>query len=452
MILIFFIQISPRPLIPAIIYYFVGSVPHTMAEMVSESKILPDHNIVILGGSYGGISTAHYLLKHVIPVLSNQNSYRITLVSASSQALCRQACPRALLSDSMFPQDKLFVDIPELFDQYPKGSFSFIHGTATELDTVNRSVTISLKTEVDVTEKVEFYALVIATGASTMSPLLGLNQDENVLRKNWATFRRALPNAKNIVISGGGPSAIETAGELGEFLNGPPRWFQSKSPSPKVSITVITASSRILAVLPTSSARKAEKFLTNVGVTVLKNTRVTSVAPLEPGADGVDSKTVLAMDSGDTINADLYIPATGTKPNTDFIPKALLTTEGRVKCSRTFRVDEAGPRVYAIGDVASCVKQPAVHALFKAIPILCTNMKRDLSIMTGQYRASAGEDRVFIEDDRPSQLVPIGKSKGVGVAMGYRLPSFLVWLIKGRDYWLWTTESLWSGKQWAKES
>ena len=37
-------------------------------------------------------------------------------------------------------------------------------------------------------------------------------------------------------------------------------------------------------------------------------------------------------------------------------------------------------------------------------------------------------------------------------AMGWRIPSFLVWLIKGRDYWLWTTGDLWSGKQCAKES
>lgn len=35
--------------------------------------------------------------------------------------------------------------------------------------------------------------------------------------------------------------------------------------------------------------------------------------------------------------------------------------------------------------------------------------------------------------------------------MGYKVPGFLVWLIKGREYWLWTTGNLWSGKQWAKE-
>lgn len=420
--------------------------------MVSESTVQSQRNIVILGGSYGGVSTAHYLLRHVIPALPDRDSFRIILISASSQALCRQACPRALLSDNMFPQDKLFVNIPELFNQYPKGSFHFVHGTVTKLDTENRTVSISLKTQVDMTEKVEFHGVVIATGASTLSPLLGLNHDETILRKNWTTFRKALPNAKNIVVCGGGPSGIETAGELGEFLNGPTGWFKSKSPSLKVAITVITASSRILPALPTSGARKAEKFLADVGVTVMKNTRVTHVAPLEPGTDGVDSKVALTVDSGDTINADLYIPATGTKPNTDFIQKSLLTTDGRVHCSRTFRVDEAGSRVYAIGDVASCVKQPALHVLFKAIPILCANMKQDLLIAAGEQRASTGEDRVFIEDNHVNQLVPIGKSKGVGAAMGYQLPSFLVWLVKGRDYWLWTTGPLWSGKQWAKES
>ena len=58
----------------------------------------------------------------------------------------------------------------------------------------------------------------------------------------------------------------------------------------------------------------------------------------------------------------------------------------------------------------------------------------------------------FVDDTREMQLVPIGRSKGVGAAMGYRVPSIMVWAIKGRDYWLWTTGKLWDGRQWAKES
>jgi NADH dehydrogenase FAD-containing subunit len=151
-------------------------------------------NIVILGGSYGGVSTAHYLLKHAVPHLPDKESYQVIVVSASSQAMCRPACPRALISDDMLPQEKLFVNIPKLFEQYPKGSFRFVHGTATELDHTNRIVSVNIAT--GNTEKIDFYALVIATGASTPSALLSLNRDEEFLRLNWTAFRKALPNAK----------------------------------------------------------------------------------------------------------------------------------------------------------------------------------------------------------------------------------------------------------------
>lgn len=407
-------------------------------------------NIVILGGSYGGVSTAHYLLKHAVPHLPDKESYQVVVVSASSQAMCRPACPRALISDDMFPQEKLFVNIPQAFEQYPDGSFRFVHGTATELDHTNRTVSISLAT--GNTEKIDYYALIIATGASTPSPMLGLNRDEDALRTSWTAFRQALPAAKSIVIAGGGPAGIETAGELGEFLNGCAGWFSSELANPKVPITVVTAGSKILPALRPTLAKKAEEYLAKVGVTVIKNARVKTVAPHGAGTDSVTTKATLTLEDGKTLDADLYIPATGTRPNTGFINEALLTTDGRVDTNAsTLRVDKAGPRVYAVGDVASYAR-PAIHLILNAIPVVCSNIKRDLLLAAGDEKSSVGEDRAFKEDTRETQMVPIGKSKGVGAAMGYQLPSFMVWLIKGRDYWLWTTGSLWSGKQWAKES
>lgn len=50
---------------------------------------------------------------------------------------------------------------------------------------------------------------------------------------------------------------------------------------------------------------------------------------------------------------------------------------------------------------------------------------------------SENRDSIFKEDLSETQLVPTGKSKGVGAAMGYALPCFMAWLIKGKDYWLW---------------
>jgi apoptosis-inducing factor 2 len=432
----------------------VTVLPHALCancnEMVDLTVPATPKQIVILGGSYGGVSTAHYLLKHAIPHLPDNESYQVIIVSASSQILCRPACPRALISDNLFPQDKLFVHIPKVFEQYRKDSFRFIHGTATELDHTNRAVSVSLAAT-GTTEKIDFYTLVIATGASTHSPLLGLNRDETFLRASWTAFREALPAAKSIVIAGGGPAGVETAGELGEFLNGHAGWFRSRLENPRVTITVVTSDSKILPVLRASIAKKAEEYLAKVGVTVLKNTRVKTVVPNDAGTDSIASKASLTLEDGKTLDADLYIPATGTRPNTSFIHDELLTADGRVDTNAsTLRVEKAGPRIYAVGDAASYAR-PAVHLILDAIPVLCANIKRDLLLASGKEESSVGEDRMFNEDTRETQLVPIGRSKGVGSVMGYQLPSFLVWLIKGRDYWLWTTGNLWSGKQWSKE-
>jgi NADH dehydrogenase FAD-containing subunit len=347
----------------------------------------------------------------------------------------------------MFPQHKLFLDIPKLFEQYPEGSFRFIHGTATALEHTKRTVSVTLAS--GSSETIDYHALVIATGASTHSPLFGFTRDERYLRTKWAEFRNALPNAKNIVIAGGGPAGIETAGELGEHLNGRAGWFASKLTDPQVPITVVTSDTKILPLLRPSIATTAERYLAQVGVTILKGARVKSVEPKGAGTDDVGAKATLTLEDGKTMDADLYIPALGMKPNTGFVDKSLLTADGRVDTnSSTLRVDKAGPRVYAVGDAASAAR-PAVHLLLNAIPVLCANIKSDLLLSAGKEK---NPERKYKEDTTETQLVPIGKSRGVGAAMGWRMPSWAVWLIKGRDYWLWTTGDLWSGKHWAKES
>ncbi|KFZ13749.1 hypothetical protein V501_03538 [Pseudogymnoascus sp. VKM F-4519 (FW-2642)] len=417
--------------------------------MAQTSPPAAQKHIVVLGGSYGGVSIAHYLLKHAIPKLPSPASYQIILISPSEQTMCRPACPRVLISDDLLPISKVFVNIPEVFTQYPAANFRFLHGKATALDHTSRSVSVALSA--GGTETLTFHSLVLATGATTTSPLFGLNRDDIFLRARWAEFRESLATAKSIVIAGGGPSGVETAGELGEYLNGRAGWFSSKLENPKVKITLVTSAAQILPLLRASIATKAEGLLAQVGVTVVKNTRVAGVVPEGAGTESVGSKATVTLADGTTLEADLYIPAVGTQPNTDFVDKSLLTADGRVETNAaTLRVDGAGSRVYAIGDVAS-YSRPAIHLTLAAIPILGANIKRDLLLDAGVAETAVGDDRVYVADKRETQLVPIGTSKGVGAAMGYEFPSFMIWLIKGRDYWLWTVGGLWSGKEWNKE-
>lgn len=408
-------------------------------------------NIVVLGGSYGGISAAHNILKHTLPNLPCKETYQVVMISAASEAMCRPGCPRALLSDAMFDQTRFFVSVPKQFEQYPKDSFRFIQGIAVNLDHQNRTVAYSVAGGPP--ELISFHALVIGTGASTPSPLFSFNKDEKILRAGWATFRTALPSAKSIVIAGGGPTGVETAGELGEYLNGRAGHFSAMLENPKVAITVVTAGPKILPILRSSIADKAERMLAKVGVAVIKNARVHSVSPQDSGSEtNIATKTIITLENGKTLEADIFIPAYGMIYNTSFVAKELLTSQGRIETNpSTLRVDKAGPRIYAVGDVASAAR-PAIHNLLAEIPVLSANIKRDLLRDAGVDGALLGKDRTFVEETKETQMVPIGRSKGVGAGGGFAMPSFAVWLIKGRDYWLWTTGSLWNGKQWNKEA
>jgi apoptosis-inducing factor 2 len=408
--------------------------------------------IVILGGSYAGISTAHYVLKHVVPKTSRPDSLQVVLVSPSQQTMVRTASPRALISDTLLDQNKLFTDIAPHFEQYGK-AFKFVHGRATAVDNEQRTVAISLAG--GKTETIKYHALVIATGSSTLSPLLGPNDDVPNLKSHWETFRKALPTAKKIIIGGGGPAGVETAGELGEYLNGKPGWFSTRNTKPKVAITLITAGKQIIPLLRPSLATKAEDYLAAVGVTVIKNTRITSVTPSHAGEGDVAAPSPkLTLDNGDTLDCDLYIPAVGVKPNTSFLPPAILAADGRVQTHKpTLRVPTAGARVYALGDVADAAKA-AVPAIFAQVPVLAASLKRDLLLAEAADAKGSQlpEDKAYVEDSRETHIVPIGRSRGVGAMFGWAVPGWVVWFLKGRDYWMWTTDPIWSGKQFAKES
>ncbi|KAJ0420241.1 hypothetical protein BJY00DRAFT_141363 [Aspergillus carlsbadensis] len=406
--------------------------------------------ILVLGGSYGGTGVAHSTLKHIIPKLPSPDTYQVVLVSPSREIIVRPAFPRALISDSFFDQGKLWTDLEAGFKQYGS-KFKFVHGLATGFDHESRVVTVSPKDGGEEV-KIEYHALVIATGSSTPSPLLSLNSGgRDEVKTHWKAFRTALPNAKSIVIGGGGPVGIETAGELGEHLNGRAGFFSSKLSDLKVKITVISKDSEILPVIRPALAQTAEGYLAKVGVEVIKGVSVDSVSPAEAGrGSDVTAKTEVKLSDGKTLQADLYIPAFGTVPNTGFVSEALRADDGRVETNpKTLRVDKAGERVYAVGD-ASNYARPAVHIMMDAIPVLVANLKRDLLIAAGQ--TPPGDDRLLTADEGETQLVPIGRSKGVGAFKGTKLPSFFVWLFKGRDYFVGMTGGMWSGQNWAKET
>ena len=144
-------------------------------------------------------------------------------------------------------------------------------------------------------------------------------------------------------------------------------------------------------------------------------------------------KTTVLLSDGRALQADIYIDATGIRPNTSFLPPSWLDARRRVSCNpKTLRVDKAaGQFIYVVGDAGSYGRGGAMEQEH-AIPVAMTNLRTDLiAHLSGK---PAGPDRVFKPVEAVSQIVPIGTQKGVGEFNGYRVPSQMVWALKGRDY------------------
>lgn len=401
--------------------------------------------ILILGGSFAGISAAHYALKHVIPKLPKKSgtTYNVTIVNPSKDFFWRLAAPRVTASKTLMPYNKLFYPIEPAF-AYAKDKFTFVQGKATHVDSAGQ--TVSVETVSGEQKSIPYTALVIATGFSTPTPLFTQTTDRAALEATYDAFHSQLKNAKTVVIGGAGPVGVETAGEIAEFLNGKPGLLASAPKNPKAKVTIISAGNKMLPVLRESISKQAEKYLKRIGANVVYNTKVVSATK----ASDASGATTVQLSDGNTIEADIYIDATGTRPNTSFLPKEWLDNRNQVSCNgKTLRVEAAGPHVYVLGDVGS-YSRGGVMDQADAIPVAMTNLRTDLiAHLSGQ---APGPDRHYEANLKEQQLVPIGTSKGVGAANGSALPSVMVWGIKGRDYMInMLAESQVSGKQYEKE-
>lgn len=392
-----------------------------------------NRNIVILGASFGGLATAHYICKHVLPRLQKvaDAKYTLHLVDSSSHFWWQIGAPREIVSVEQAKHEKYFVPVMDGFKQYSnlKDSIVFHHGTVDAVDTQSRSVTI--KTQEENSELLPYYALVIATGVRSPTPLTTLHGDYTISQRALEKVNAQLTTAKEVIISGGGPVGVEIAGEIGVHLKG------------KAKVTLITGSDKLLPVLSASRAAKAQKLLTKVGVDVLYNTKVTS------SNETAEGKMEVVLADGTTRVADVYIPAYGVTPNTAFLPDSLKAESGYVKTNpTTLRVDEAGPRVYAAGDVAG-VDKGGVLNMFATIPILGANIAHDL-LTEAKVGGAVPAAKEYVYKPAETQVVPVGPKTGVGAFNGFGMPGFMVSLVKGKDYMVGNMSQFTEGTKFVK--
>lgn len=164
-------------------------------------------NIVILGGSYAGVSTAHRILKQ----RAKLGPFKITLVSPDTHFYWSMASARGILP-GQFADETLFEPVAAGFDKYPASQFEFILASAEKLDVQAKKVEIA---DTKGQRKLDYDYLILATGSRTKNgtPLKGLGSTQ-ATKDALHDFQTRIRYAETIVVAGGGVTSIEIAGEL----------------------------------------------------------------------------------------------------------------------------------------------------------------------------------------------------------------------------------------------
>ncbi|KAH9904156.1 hypothetical protein F4778DRAFT_734218 [Xylariomycetidae sp. FL2044] len=372
-------------------------------------------HIVIVGGSFTGVSTAHRILKQAAKTATGP--FKITLVSRDSHFYWSIAAPRAMIP-GQFSDEELFLPIAPGFAQYPAGQVEFVLGSATGLDTERKQLIVADASDADGSKekKVDYDILIIGTGSSTQgdSPLKSRGSTEST-KAALHEWQDRVAKAKSIVVVGAGPTGVEIAGELGY------EYGKSKE------ITLISSGPTVLEGRPASVSRTAESQLRAVGVHIKLNTKVGPTSQqLLP--DGRHELVPLSAGGGEKkIVVDLVIPTFGVKPNSAFIPSGFLDAAGFVKVDDYLRVVQgaagagAGAEgVFAIGDVNN-VEPPQFMFAEKQSTYMAKNVVLMLSEKLPVPYQVATKNMMGLQ---------IGKKQGTGHYGNMKLPSFLVSMLR----------------------
>lgn len=374
------------------------------------------HNIVILGASFAGLPVAHGLLK-ALPALAKETkkSYKVTIISNSTHFWWTVGAPRAMLKP--FPKDNMdsFIPIEKGLKQYPSELYELVHAEITGVETDKRSVLYKLKNEQEElassTQTLHYDTLVIATGSGGPSPLYAIQGSHLPSLKAYEETQARLPSAKNVMIVGGGAAGTETAGEVG-YMHG------KNSASPK-DVVLLSGGERLLLGLRPAIGKRAQEILENQGVKVEHNIRLEDSKPLGNGS------TEVTLSDGSTRIVDILLVATGRKPASSYLPSSLLDAQGRVTVDPYLRVPSLDS-VYVCGDMAS--NSPGgIMFIMNAGPCVSGNIIAELS--------GKGKGKEYKPmSTKEMQFVPVGPDYGVGAAFGWWVPSFLVKMVKGKDF------------------
>jgi len=364
--------------------------------------------VVVIGGGIAGLSACKHLRKlnkHVEIILVEPKEY-----------LEVHWCGVRALFDGKIAQKSTF----SINKWAVAKSIIHVRGWVTQL--TNSEVLLSDG------QYIEFTLCAVCTGSVT--PFAGFakgppnpnGKGQGQLRHRLGQMQhwgRRLLDCRSVAIIGGGLIGVELAGDLA---------FYAKKQGRDLQIALIHNEEFLIPEFTPGAADMAFEKLTELGVEVILN---------EEAIEQEDGNVRLSK-SGDYLQVNEVVWATGTRPCNHFMNRTHLTQDGWIQVDEFFQVKGAEGSLFAMGDCCDLLPNTGTQAM-EASYILAKNLKRTLDAIERQE-----EHEIMLKSAQVSTeiyVATIGKTDGVAMtpvmATQFGLPwaknsTFFLWRVKSR--------------------
>lgn len=330
-------------------------------------------NVLIVGGGFGGVKTALEL--------SKDDRFAVTLISERSDfwyfPTMYRVATGATNKYSVIPLEGLFKNKP----------VTFVKATAARLDREAKTIITTDK------QAYAYDALVLALGVETnyfgipglkeysygIKTIQEVEELKTHLHKQLASDDTA---RQNFVIVGGGPTGIELAGQLPDYLRYIMKLHGLKPR--KVHVDLVEGAPRLLPRSPRKIGRAVEKQLRKQGVKLYLNKKVEGAT--------ADSLTV----NGKPILSHTVIWTAGQANSPFFTENGfMLTSRHKVEVDEFLR---AGKDVFVIGDNADTPFSGMAQTALYDAEFIVLNFKKELD----------GEPKLAYRPKKPVYVFPAG--------------------------------------------
>ncbi len=378
----------------------------------------PRRKVVIIGAGFGGLNAARALGGQPVDVLLiDRNNYHVFTPLLYQVATCGLDP-----SDIAYPVRGIFRRTSNV---------RFLLGSVTAIDTANRVVTVSAEGE----NRAEPYDdLIVAAGSVTtyfgnqhvqdaayeikdLSNAVRLRNHVLKLleRAAWtedADERRALTT---MVVVGGGPTGLETAGALVELYNGVVKQEYPHIAHLDARVLLVEATDRLLAPFPEKLRNSAAAQLRSMGVDVLFGVRVTDA-----------TESTISLSNGVAIPSYTLVWAAGVEASP--LAKALgvpLVRGGRIPVDEMLH-PEGLSNVYVIGDLAHRIDPKTEQPYPQMIPVAIQQGKHTAKNILAMLKGQPAKPFVFFDK---GIMATIGRSHAVAYPFNkVQLTGWFAWV------------------------